>query len=111
MTPNIDLTENSDFGERPSFEVSPKNFLFWQSWTNDCLVVPNKILREIGFRIFSQPTEFPPHDRCECCGGLKPPWMENSLCRRCGNEICTPDQVLPLPRNPEMISNPRDLYI
>lgn len=110
MNSDIDLTENSDFrdGINPG-SYYLKKYLF-RNWTDNCLPKPDKTLREAGVRVFSQPSEFPPSDRCECCGGLKPPW-EKDLCKRCGMEIVTPDDISGLPRNPEMVSNSRDLII
>ena len=110
MKPNVDLTENSDFTDRSLFYGISRVRIF-PHWTDKCLLRPDKILRECGVRTFSYPTEFPPSDRCECCGRLKPPWRD--LCKECDGNICTPEEVKTkgLPRNPEMISNLRDLRI
>lgn len=122
MNPDIDLTEGLDFRKRSDY--TPGNFSvdyqFGQSrvrifphWTEKCLFIPGKILRGLGVRrIFSSPTEeFPPLDRCECCGRPKPPWKD--ICSRCDGQIFTPEEYKykGLPKNPEMISNPRDLHV
>ena len=113
MKPNIDLTENSDFSRESGHNLGSLRRYFkvrlFPHWTEKCLTRPDEILKECGVRTFSQPTEFPPSDRCECCGRPKLPWK--ILCRRCDGQICTPDENKGLPRNPKMISNPRDLHI
>lgn len=112
MKPGIDLTERSDFGEsrRPREEIIYLGKLFrsiiFPNWTADCLLRPDKILRDAGVRTISHDSDFPPHDRCECCGRLIPPWRGSGLCKGCDGEVYTG-----LPRNPEMISNLRDLRV
>ena len=111
----FDLTENRDFSkDTPPITVSrfvenlmKKSLYLFSSWTKNCLWIPPKKYWRGGYSVFVLEI---PHDRCERCGRLIPPWS-NGLCKKCTQDLMEEEDTLNILRgSPEMESRPEVLW-
>ena len=137
MKHNVDLTENSRFSSSTFdnvvwsdnlisdfFDIKSRfySFLKIREWTSRCLTKPDKILRDLGIKLFhmNMKSRLPGMDicltdrntYCFCCGKTIVPWKE--YCNKCLNANKSLEEYRyrwPYVKTDEMTSDTRILYI